>query len=312
MTSLQYQGQITSDNSNLRLGRRVAAISIAASCLLSALNIGIGYAAGSTSVVAAGLEFLGDVLASILVLAGMTLASKPADANHPYGHGRIEILAGLSVGLILAAGGVGICYRSLQNIKEVHAAPSPSAIWPLLLAILIRGVMSTIKFRVGRRIGSGSLVADAWNDAVDILSALAALCALGLTLYDPARFLVADHYGGFTVGLFVIYTGIRVLRDTSMDLIDTMPAPELIDRIKNAAAQVNGVEAIEKCYARKTGLQHHVDLHVEVDPKITVEAGHDIATDVRAHIRNSVPEIADVLVHVEPRRSGANGFDRAC
>ena len=164
-------------NGNLQLGRRVAAVSIGASCVLSGLNIGVGYAAGSTSVVAAGFEFLGDVLASLLVLAGMILAAKPADAEHPYGHGRIEILAGLSVGLILAAGGVGICYRSLQNVREVHSAPAASAIWPLLLAILIRGVMSTVKFRVGRRIGSESLVADAWNDAVDILSALAALRA---------------------------------------------------------------------------------------------------------------------------------------
>ena len=288
------------NNGNLPLGRRVAAVSIAASGLLSGLNIAIGYAAGSTSVVAAGFESLGDVLASVLMLAGMILAAKPPDAEHPYGHGRIEILAGLGVGLILVAGGVGICYRSLENVREVHAPPAVSAVWPLLLAILIRGVMSTVKFRVGRRIGSGSLIADAWNDAVDILSASAALCALGLTLYNPTHFLAADHYGGFAVGLFVIYTGIRVLRETAMELIDTMPSPELIGRVKSAAAQVSGVEGIEKCYARKTGLQHHVDLHVEVDPTITVEAGHTIATEVRAHIRSTVPEIADVLVHVEP------------
>lgn len=293
-----------SNAGNLRLGRRVAVLSIAASCLLSVSNVWIGYAAGSTSVVAAGFEFLGDVLASILVLAGMTLAARPADAEHPYGHGRIEILAGLSVGIILAAGGLGICFRSLQKITEQHPPPGLYSIWPLLAAIVIRSVMSTLKFRVGRRIGSASLIADAWNDAVDILSASAALCALGLTLYDPARFLPADHYGGFAVGLFVIYTGGRVLRETSLDLIDTMPAPDLIERIKAAALQVEGVHGIEKCYARKTGLQHHVDLHVEVDPRISVADSHDIATNVRAHIREALPEIADVLVHIEPAGLG--------
>jgi cation diffusion facilitator family transporter len=112
-------------------GRRVAAASTVASCLLAVSNIWIGYAAGSTSVVAAGVEFLGDVLASILVLAGMTLAAKPADAEHPYGHGRIEILAGLSVGIILAAGGLGICFRSLQKVTEVHRSPAVYSIWPL-------------------------------------------------------------------------------------------------------------------------------------------------------------------------------------
>ena len=165
---------------------------------------------------AAGFEFLGDVLASLLVFVAMTLAAKPADENHPYGHGRIEILAGLSVGIILVAGGLGICWRSLQKITEVHPPPQLYSIWPLLTAIVIRTTMSTIKFRVGRKIGSSSLVADAWNDAVDILSASAALCALALTLSDPARFLPADHYGGFAVGLFVIYTGFRVLRESSL------------------------------------------------------------------------------------------------
>lgn len=297
----------TRNDHNLMLGRRVAGLSIAASCALSVSNVWIGYAAGSTSVMAAGFEFLGDVLASVLVLTGMVLAGKPADAEHPYGYGRIEILAGLSVGAILAAGGVGICIRSLQKVTEVHPPPALYSIWPLLSAIAIRTGMSTLKFRIARRIGSGSLVADAWNDAVDILSAAAALCALGLTLYDPNRFLAADHYGGFAVGLFVFYTGIRVIRETSLDLIDTMPAGELIERIKTVALEVPGVEGIEKCYARKTGLQHHVDLHVEVDPQISVAASHDIATNVRAHIRSKLPEIADVLVHIEPRGLGDIG-----
>src|SRR6478609_8307157 len=101
-----------SNADNLRLGRRITGASIAASCLLATSNIWIGYAAGSTSVVAAGMEFLGDVLASVLVLVGMTLAAQPPDKDHPYGHGRIEILAGLTVGIILGAGGIGICVRS--------------------------------------------------------------------------------------------------------------------------------------------------------------------------------------------------------
>jgi hypothetical protein len=140
----------TRNEQNLLLGRKVALVSIAASCILATSNVWIGFAAGSISVAAAGFEFLGDVLASILVLVGMTLAGKPPDAEHPYGHGRIEILAGLSVGLILSAGGVGICYRSLQQVTEVHLAPALYSVWPLISAIVIRTGMSTMKFRVGR------------------------------------------------------------------------------------------------------------------------------------------------------------------
>ena len=291
---------LSSLEARMRFGRRVAIASIAASGLLAAGNIIVGLFAGSTSVVAAGVEFVGDVIASTFVLVGMTLAAKPADDNHPYGHGRIEILAGLTVGIILAAGGVGICYRSLERVSELHTPPAAYSVWPLLGAIVIRGAMSTFKFRAGRNIGSVSLIADAWNDAVDILSALAALVALGLTLMDPARYLSADHYGGFAVGLFVIYTGFRVLRDASMDLIDTMPQSATIEAIRRAAAVVEGVRGTEKCYARKTGLKYHVELHVEVDPCMTVEDSHAVATRVRSHIRGALPSIGDVIVHIEP------------
>jgi cation diffusion facilitator family transporter len=297
---------MTPHTNNLMLGRRVTLLSILASAALASANVIVGLRAGSTSVVAAGLEFAGDVLASTFVLAGMVIASRPADSDHPYGHGRYETLAGLVVGIILAAGGVGVCFRSLQKVSEIHDPPSAYAVWPLLGAILVRSIMSTIKFRVGRRIHSASLVADAWNDAVDILSAAAALVALGLTLYNPAQFLAADHYGGFAVGLVVIFTGLRVMRDTSLDLTDAMPDNEILQQIKREALRVPGVLGVEKCFARKTGLQCDVDLHVEVDPNLTVWESHDIATLTRTHLREQIDWVADVLVHVEP----APGIER--
>ncbi|HMC62635.1 MAG TPA: cation diffusion facilitator family transporter [Candidatus Solibacter sp.] len=287
---------------DMRFGRRVAIASIAASCVLATANIAVGRMAGSTTVVAAGVEFVGDVIASTFVLLGMIFGSRPADENHPYGHGRVEILAGLTVGIILAAGGVGICYRSLGRISEIHPPPGVYAMWPLIGAIVLRSAMSAFKFRGARRIGSASLIADARNDAVDIVSSVTALAALGLTLFDPGRFLAADHYGGVAVGLFVIYTGLRILRDTSMDLIDTMPHAGTIEAIRRAAAAVEGVRGTEKCYARKTGLKYHVELHVDVDPWMTVEDSHAVATQVRSHIRSALPAVGDVVVHIEPHR----------
>jgi cation diffusion facilitator family transporter len=284
----------------LRLGRRVAMGSIAASVALASTNVVIGLSARSTSVVAAGLEFAGDVLASTFVFVGMSLASKPADSDHPYGHGRFETLAGLMVGIVLLAGGAGISYRSLEKVSEVHAPPQAYAVWGLVAAILVRGSMSLVKFRVGRAIRSAALVADAWNDTIDILSATAALVALGLTLHNPEAFLAADHYGGFTVGVFVIFTGLRVIRDASLELADTMPARQSLDVIREAAVAVPGVLGVEKCFARKTGLQYHVDLHLEVDPNLTVRESHNIATQVRIRLREGLPWVADVLVHVEP------------
>jgi len=281
-------------------GQRLAVASMLGSGLLAAGNVLLGLAGRSTSVVAAGVEFAGDVLASGVVLFGLVVASRPPDANHPYGHGRSETLAGLLVGLILSAAGVGICTRSLQQVSNIHPPPAFYTIWPLIGSIVVKGILSTVKFRAGRRIQSAALVADAWNDGVDILSALAALTALGLTLHDPPRFLPADHYGGFAVGLIVIFTGLLVVRDTSLQLMDTMPEEAFLRAIRDTAMALPGVLGIEKCHARKTGLQYHVDLHLEVAPTMTVQDSHELATRVRFHLRERLPAIADVLVHVEP------------
>jgi cation diffusion facilitator family transporter len=290
-----------------RAGRRVSVAGIAVSALLACSNILVGLWANSTSVLATGIEFAADVLASSIVLAGMIVGARPADANHPYGHGRAETLAGFVVGVIVLIGGVGISYRSLLAIGDVHRPPGGAAIAALLVAIGLRALMSTVKFRVGRRIQSASLVADAWNDAIDILSATAALTAVGLTIYDPERFQGADHYGGFAVGLIVVVTGIRIARDASLERVDTMPDPDMADEIHRVAAAVPGVVLVEKVYARKTGLQYHVDLHIEVDPQLTVEASHGIAGHVRAALREGLPWVADVLVHVEPARDPTRG-----
>lgn len=283
------------------LGRRIAVVGLVASSILAALNITVGLATESTSTLAAGMEFAGDVLASSVVVLGMIVAARPADINHPYGHGRVETLAAFSVGMILAAGGVAICWTSLRALGEQHPAPSMAAVAALGTAIAVRGVISVFKFRIGRRIRSASLVADAWNDAVDILSATAALIAVALAMYDT-RFLAADHYGGFAVGIIVVVTGLRVLREASLELMDTMPDDANMTAIREAAREVPGVLDVDKSYARKTGFRYHVDLHIEVDPELSVQAAHAIAGQVRSRLRERIGWVADVLVHVEPAK----------
>ena len=286
-----------------RTARRIAAAGIVASAVLAASNIIVGLLAHSTSVVAAGFEFVGDVLASSIVLIGMRVAARPADDDHPYGHGRFETLSAFVVGVILAVGGIMISSQSLQRVGADHPAPGLMAAAALVFAIVVRGVMSIVKFRLGHRLHSSALLADAWNDAVDILSAAAALVAVGLATYDPSRFLAADHYGGFVVGIVVVITGIRVVRDAALELVDTMPPSELTAEILAIARSVSGVRGIDKVLARKSGLQYHIDLYIEVDPQLTVAASHAIAGHVRATLRRDLAWVADVLVHVEPSGS---------
>ena len=284
----------------VQAGRRVAIVSIAANAVLAAASLIVGRIGGSVATHAAGVEFAADVGASLAVLAGFWYASRPADREHPYGHGRGETLTGLLIGIALFVVGGGIAAHAITDIDGIHRPPAPYTVWPLALALAVKTALMISKMRVSRRTGSRALLADAWNDSVDVLSAIAAIVALGLTLYDPVAFRVADHVGGMAVGVFVIVAGLGVVRATSLDLLDTMPPEALLDRVRAAARAVDGVRGVEKLLGRKTGLQYHVDLHLEVDGWISVDAGHEIAKRVRERIRQDVAEISDVLVHVEP------------
>ena len=284
----------------MQTGQRIALVGMLVSAALAGLKITVGHFARSTSVTADGFESAADVLASGTILLALTLAARPPDSNHPYGHGRIETLAGLLLGFILFLAGVAIAVHGVAGAGDVTEIPAAYAIWPLLISSVAKSFLMTYKYSTARRIMSAALMADAANDGVDVLSGLAALVALSLTLLQPERFPRADHYGAFVVGIIIVFTGARVIRETGMQLMDTMPDPQMMGLIREVAGSVPGVDGVEKCFARKTGLKYHVDLHLEVDPEMTVRDSHDIAQQVRERVKGRLNWVADVLVHVEP------------
>jgi cation diffusion facilitator family transporter len=284
----------------MQTGQRVAVTGMLVSGALAVIKIVAGMSGHSTAVVADGLESAADVVASGFVLFGLTLAAKPADENHPYGHGRVETLTGLLIGLVLMVGGALISGNSIRRVGQPHEVLHAFVIWPLVISLAAKAGLSTLKFRYGKKLQSEALTADAWNDAMDTISAIAALIAVGLTLTDRLRFAEADRYGGFVVGLIVVSAGIRVVRETTLQLMDTMPDARLIGQIREAASGVPGVRGVEKCFARKTGFKYHVDLHLEVDPEMTVRQSHKLAHQVQLNILARLDWVADVLVHVEP------------
>lgn len=283
-----------------QVSRRVAVTSMLVNGGLAIAKIATGIVGNSSAVVSDGVESGADVLASGLVFVGLVIAAKPPDEQHPYGHGRVETLSALVVGLMLVISGSLISARSLEHAWEPQPVPAAYALWPVAASIVIKSVLSFTKRRYSRKLRSSALEADAWNDTVDIISGATAFVGLGLTLLNPVRFAAADHIGGSLVGLIVIFLGVRVVRDTTLQLMDTMPDAQSMDRIRNVALSVPGARGIEKCYARKTGLQWHVDLHLEVDPELSVYESHEIATQVRIKVKETLDWVADVLVHVEP------------
>lgn len=286
-----------------QLARRIAVTGLAVSGALAVLKITIGLAAGSAATVADGVESAADVFASGLLILGLTIAARPPDRNHPYGHGRFEILTGLAIGLMLCLTGGGISYRSYLYIGHAGEPPQAYAIWPLLISLAAKAALSYYKLNVAKRIHSGALAADGKNDFVDVISGLTALAALGLTLYDPARFGNADPIGGVLVGGLVLFLGLQVMWETSEQLVDTMPDDTNLAELRRVAMGVAGVKDVEKILARKTGLRWHVDMHIHVDPLMTVRDSHIVAGKVKSELREKLNWIENVLVHVEPFES---------
>jgi cation diffusion facilitator family transporter len=292
-----------SRNDRLRIvhkGQRVALTGVVISALLAVAKIVTGAISGSSALLADGFESAGDVLASGLVWLGLTWAAKPADENHPYGHGRAETISGLVVGLLLLCGGLAIAIEAFLNVGPANRVPAGYAVWPLAVSIVVKLWMMRLKYTTARSIGSNALMTDAMNDTVDTFSGVLALSALALTLYDPVHFLHFDHYGAGAVGMIMVLAGARAIFRTGQDLMDTQPENDLLNDIREIARGVAGVDGVEKVFARKTGLRHHVDLHLEVNPAMTVRQSHLLGHAVESAILEQMRAIADVLVHIEP------------
>lgn len=280
-------------------GRRIALVSVGLGVVLAATKIWTGLAAGSTAVISDGFESAGDVLSSAIVYGGLLLASKPPDAEHPYGHGRYETLAGLAVGALLLLTGFSIFWNGLAHLRD-HELIQAFAVYPLIAAVILKSALAYTKFRVGRRIASTSLQADAWHDMTDLVSTAIALIAITLSLLDHSRFGVADRIGAMVIGVIIFALSLRVVHGVLGQLLDTMPEPEKMAEIREVASRIPGTLGIEKCFARRTGLRYHVDLHLEVDPEMTVRESHEVAAEVKHRLKDQLHWIADVLVHVEP------------
>jgi cation diffusion facilitator family transporter len=265
----------------LALAKRVTAIGMAVCASLASTKLLVGWVAHSTTVFADGLENTSDLFGSGLVLYALYIASKQTDKEHPYVLGRSEPIAGLAGGFLLGASGILICYESFRRLRASTEHPHLHAIWPLIGSIAVKSGSSLAKFAYGHRLGSAALLADAWHDSVEIISGLVTLIAFALTLYDPTHFAAADHWGGFAVGLIVLFTAFARSEGHQRRTHGRDAKQERIERIRNMALSAPGVFGVEKTYTRKSGLQYHVELHLEVDPNMIVQESHDLATRTR-------------------------------
>lgn len=271
--------------------------------ILGLLKISTGMIGNSYSAIADGVHSLSDLATDIAIIIGVKFWSAPPDKDHPYGHGRIETIVTLFIGIMLAAAGIGIGYEAVATIKDPHTAkPGLIALTGIILTIVFKEILFRKTLATGKKTGSRSVVANAWHHRSDAFSSVLALGSVLTAVLLPGMEFV-DHIGGLLVSLLIIKVSFEIIKPAFKELCDAGASQKDIEIIKNTALQVKGVKDIHGLRSRQYNSWNYLDLHVLVEDDITVKQGHDIAEDVRDALIEKGPSVIDVVVHIEPYES---------
>lgn len=259
-----------------------------------------GYFGNSYALIADAIESTTDIFSSFLVLFGIKYSNRPADKNHPYGHGRAEPLITFLVVGFLIASAVLIAHDSIINIRTPHSLPKSWTLFVLGAIIIWKEISFRLVFKRGKETNSSSLKADAWHHRSDAITSVAAFIGISIALFLGKGYESADDWAALFASGFIIYNSYLILRPALGEIMDEHVYDDLIETIRQVSHKVEGVIDTEKCFIRKSGMIYHVDLHATVDANISVKEGHEIAHILKDTLRLEIPELGHVLIHIEP------------
>lgn len=279
---------------------RTTYFSIFGSAALALIKGLAGFFGNSYALIADAIESTTDIFASLLVLIGFKYAKRPADENHPYGHGKIEPLITFGVVVFLVVSATVIAHESIQNIQTPHETPKSWTLIVLGLIIIWKEISFQIVIKKSKQTNSSSLKADAWHHRSDAITSVMAFIGISIALLCGKGYESADDWAALFASVFILYNSYLILRPALGEVMDEQLYDDLIFEIRKKSTEVNGVLGTEKCFIRKSGMKFHVDLHAIVNSEITVKSGHDIAHNLKDYLRKEIPQLGHVLIHIEP------------
>jgi len=274
--------------------------SIIGNTLLAITKWLTGYFGNSYALIADAIESTTDIFSSILVLFGIKYSSRPADENHPYGHGRIEPLITFLVVVFLITSATIIAHDSIQNIQTPHDLPKAYTLIVLGVIIIWKEISYRFVIQKSKETKSSSLKADAWHHRSDAITSLAAFLGILIALILGEGYESADDWAALLASGFIYYNSYLIFRPALGEIMDEHQYDDIRNDIKLSSQKVEGVIDIEKCYVRKIGMKFFIDIHLTVDGNISVKEGHAISNHLKDHLKAEIPEIADILIHIEP------------
>ena len=259
-----------------------------------------GFFGNSYALVADAIESTTDIFASFLVLFGIKYSNRPADENHPYGHGRAEPLITFFFFVFLKTTATIISYESVQKIGTPHELPKA---WTLIVLALIIGWKEYSFQMVMKKsiiTNSSSLKADAWHHRSDAITSVAAFIGISIALILGKGYESADDWAALFASFFILYNSYLIFRPALGEIMDEHRYDDLVENIRQESLKVEGIIGTEKCFIRKAGMKYHVDLHAIVDANISVKEGHDLTHKLKDTLRRKILELGHVLIHIDP------------
>lgn len=285
---------------NHEKAEKTAWFSLIGNFLMAVVKAIVGYFGNSYALIADAIESTGDVFASALVIVGFRYAKRPPDENHPYGHGKVEPLITFVVVGFLVASATLIIIESIYNIQTPHKAPKAYTLWFIGGIILVKELFFRFVSKSSDETGSSSLKADAWHHRSDAITSACAFVGIAIAVYMGDSWAQADDWAALVASLIILFNAYKIFRPALGEIMDEHVHDEFILVIRQKSKEVAGIHDTEKCMVRKSGMRYWVDLHIHVDGSLSVHEGHTIAHNLKKHLMDEIPEIEDVLVHVEP------------
>jgi cation diffusion facilitator family transporter len=288
------------DNKAVRSIRRITWIGIAGNVLIAILKFALGVIGHSQALIADAVHSLSDLITDFAILMGVKFWSPPPDDSHPYGHGRIEAMVTVLIGFAVAVVALGIGFNGfLTIVRGDYQPPALIAVAGAVASILVKEVLYQWTSRVGRKTRSSALLANAWHHRSDALSSIPVAVAVAAAAWRP-EWAVVDALGAVVVGGFILYVAWKILAPALVELSDGSAPLHLQREIEDLALEVPGVQGVHRVRTRHLGPLIQVDLHAVVDGALSLTAAHDVAEALRQNVKEKIPSVADVLVHVDP------------
>ena len=290
---------------NVARGIRSAQAGLLTNAGLALIKMTAGVLGHSYALIADAIESTADIFSSLIVWGGLRISARAPDEDYPFGYGKAESLAATIVSLMLLGAALLIGVQAAAEIRTPHHTPAAFTLAVLVLVIVVKEVLFRKVFTVGVEVGSTAVRADAWHHRSDAITSAAAFVGISIAVLGGPGWQAADDWAAIAAAGVIFYNGTRILRPALGDLMDRAPEASLMTQVAQAATSTEGVNAIEKLRMRKAGMGYFIDIHVQADPRLSLHEAHILSGRVKSAIRDAVPSVNGVLVHMEPYQGGA-------